>query len=216
MVRLAEATASRELLFRELIAVLQQESQARKMVIAEKREDGMIVPFITHGYTTTESSELVRRYQQALEKNDPKTFARNKNLSILPLKPSNASPAVLIINPAAGAFLNDDSPLQPLLRVVELGLDVISLREKDRTKPLEQDINPYASSSLMPGFIHSSPAMTNLVEEVYKIRSSDVTVLVTGESGTGKELVSRAIHSLSNRKDKVFIPFNCTAVPKEL
>jgi transcriptional regulator with GAF, ATPase, and Fis domain len=58
--------------------------------------------------------------------------------------------------------------------------------------------------------------MTALVEEVYKIRSSDVTVLVTGESGTGKELVSRAIHKLSNRKDKVFVPFNCTAVPKEL
>jgi transcriptional regulator with GAF, ATPase, and Fis domain len=58
--------------------------------------------------------------------------------------------------------------------------------------------------------------MTALVEEIYKIRSSDVTVLVTGESGTGKELVSRAIHTLSNRKDKIFIPFNCTAVPKEL
>ena len=58
--------------------------------------------------------------------------------------------------------------------------------------------------------------MTSLVEEVYKIRSSDVTVLVTGESGTGKELVSRAIHTVSSRKDKIFIPFNCTAVPKEL
>ena len=64
--------------------------------------------------------------------------------------------------------------------------------------------------------IYSSPAMTSLVEEVYKIRSSDVTVLVTGESGTGKELVSRAIHAISNRKDKIFVPFNCTAVPKEL
>jgi transcriptional regulator with GAF, ATPase, and Fis domain len=39
---------------------------------------------------------------------------------------------------------------------------------------------------------------------------------VTGESGTGKELVSRAIHTISNRKDKIFVPFNCTAVPKEL
>ncbi|MDQ3908487.1 MAG: sigma-54 dependent transcriptional regulator, partial [Acidobacteriota bacterium] len=73
-----------------------------------------------------------------------------------------------------------------------------------------------AGASLMPGFIHSSPAMTSLVEEVHKIRSSDVTVLVTGESGTGKELVARAIHSLSSRRAKVFVPFNCTAVPKEL
>jgi transcriptional regulator with PAS, ATPase and Fis domain len=58
--------------------------------------------------------------------------------------------------------------------------------------------------------------MTQLVEEVHKIRSSDVTVLVTGESGTGKELVARAIHAISSRRSKVFLPFNCTAVPKEL
>ncbi len=113
-------------------------------------------------------------------------------------------------------MLNDNSSLQPLLRVVELGMDVVSLRARDKTTPIEQEVNPYTSNSLMPGFIHSSPAMTLLVEEVYKIRSSDVTVLVTGESGTGKELVSRAIHTISNRKDKVFVPFNCTAVPKEL
>jgi transcriptional regulator with GAF, ATPase, and Fis domain len=58
--------------------------------------------------------------------------------------------------------------------------------------------------------------MTRLVEEMHKIRSSDVTVLVTGESGTGKELVAQAIHTLSSRRNKVFVPFNCTAVPREL
>jgi transcriptional regulator with GAF, ATPase, and Fis domain len=68
----------------------------------------------------------------------------------------------------------------------------------------------------MLGFIYSSPAMTRLVDEIHKIRSSDVTVLVTGESGTGKELVARAIHQLSSRRSRVFVPFNCTAVPKEL
>jgi len=40
--------------------------------------------------------------------------------------------------------------------------------------------------------------------------------LITGESGTGKELIARAVHHVSLRKDKVFVPFNCTAVPKEL
>ena len=58
--------------------------------------------------------------------------------------------------------------------------------------------------------------MARLVEEMRKIRSSDVTVLITGESGTGKELVARAVHALSARREKVFVPFNCTAVPKEL
>jgi transcriptional regulator with GAF, ATPase, and Fis domain len=103
-----------------------------------------------------------------------------------------------------------------LLRIVELGMDVCALRAGAQKGPSSPEQDTLAGASLMPGFIHSSPAMTRLVEEVHKIRSSDVTVLVTGESGTGKELVARAIHALSSRRAKVFVPFNCTAVPKEL
>ena len=216
MVRLAEATASRELLFRELVAVLQQESRAKKIIIAEQDDDKKLRPFITHGYSPVESNELVGRFEDVANKGAEKAFARSRNLFVFPLKTSNAKPAFLLIQPNTSAILNDGSPLTPLFPVVELGLDVIALRERDKRAPVEQESSPYTSSSLMPGFIHSSPAMTSLVEEVYKIRSSDVTVLVTGESGTGKELVSRAIHTISNRKDKVFVPFNCTAVPKEL
>lgn len=215
-VRLAEATASRELLFRELVAVLQQESNAKKIVIAQQNDQKRLFPFITHGYSPQESNELVTRLNDAQLQNTEKAFATAKNITVFHLRGSAAPPAVLLINPQSGAVLNDDSSLAPLLRVVELGMDVIALREKDKSTPMERESSPYTSNSLMPGFIHSSPAMTSLVEEVYKIRSSDVTVLVTGESGTGKELVSRAIHTLSNRKDKIFVPFNCTAVPKEL
>ncbi len=216
-VRLAEATASRQLLFRELVAVLQQESNAKKIVIAQQNDQKRLYPFITHGYSPQESNDLVNKLSEAQAGNDEKTFARTKNIGIFHLRGSSAAlPAVLLINPQSGAILNDDSSLAPLLRVVELGMDVIGLREKDKSLPTASESSPYTSNSLMPGFIHSSPAMTALVEEVYKIRSSDVTVLVTGESGTGKELVSRAIHTLSNRKDKIFVPFNCTAVPKEL
>lgn len=216
MVRLAEATASRELLFRELVSVLQQESRAKRMIIAEYDANRHFNPFITHGYTTGESTDLVRRYEHAKRTNDDKKFLRAKDAVVFPIKPLNAEPALLIIQPREMAVLNDDSPLAPLLSVVELGMDVIALREKQRKAPVEKEVNSYTSNNILPGFIHSSPAMTDLVEEIYKIRSSDVTVLVTGESGTGKELVSRAIHAISNRKDKVFIPFNCTAVPKEL
>lgn len=215
-VRLAEATASRELLFRELVAVLQQESKAKKIIVAETDDQKVLRPFITHGYTPDESAALVAKLQEAEYKNDTKTFARTKNLTIMPLRASSANSAYLLIAPQSGAVLNDGGSLQSLVRVVELGMDVIALREKDKSQSIDADANPYTSQSLMSGFIHSSPAMTALVEEVYKIRSSDVTVLVTGESGTGKELVSRAIHTISNRKDKIFVPFNCTAVPKEL
>ena len=216
MVRLAEATASRELIFRELMAVLQQESGARKIIIAQPNDQKVLDPFITHGYAAKDSVDLLRKYSASHEKVGEPAFLRTRDMAVLHLKPANADPAIVMIHPRSGAVLNDGSNLQPLLRVVELGLDVVSLRERDSSISVEQDASPFTSSSLMPGFIHSSPAMTALVEEVYKIRSSDVTVLVTGESGTGKELVSRAIHTMSNRKDKVFVPFNCTAVPKEL
>lgn len=216
-VRLAEATASRELLFRELVSVLQQESNAKKIIIAHYNDQKRLIPFITHGITPQDSNEIVLKLSEAQQKGDEKNFARVKNLAVFNLRGANVTPpAVVLIYPQSGAVLNDQSSLAPLLRVVELGMDVIALREKDKTRPAEAEAQLSASTGVMPGFIHSSPAMTTLVEEVYKIRSSDVTVLVTGESGTGKELVSQAIHKLSNRKDQVFHPFNCTGLTKEL
>ena len=58
------------------------------------------------------------------------------------------------------------------------------------------------------------------IRDVYKLTSqvaiTDSTVLILGETGTGKELFARAIHNLSNRKDKPLIKINCAALPKEL
>ena len=97
-----------------------------------------------------------------------------------------------------------------------MGLDLCAFRERAREGRDGQRESARSEQSIMPGFIHASPAMTLLVEEIQKIRSSDVTVLVTGESGTGKELVASAVHTVSARRAQPFIPFNCTAVPKEL
>lgn len=47
---------------------------------------------------------------------------------------------------------------------------------------------------------------------IRKAASSQFPVLVTGETGTGKELAARAIHALSSRGGKAFIPFNCAAL----
>jgi len=72
-----------------------------------------------------------------------------------------------------------------------------------------------ASGSLQ-NLIGSSPAMKDLSRLVEAVAKERATVLVTGESGTGKELVARAIHDLSPRADKPFVPVNCGAVAETL
>ncbi|HKP73192.1 MAG TPA: sigma 54-interacting transcriptional regulator, partial [Pyrinomonadaceae bacterium] len=214
--RLAEAVASRELLLRELAAVLHQETTATRVLITELDEEGAIKVVVSHGGASDENAELANGLCMAKNESEREQLALENDATVIMLRPSNATPALLYIEPRAAATLQGGLPIDSLLRVVELGMNVCALRARVNSGRGVQEQSTYTSTGLMPGFIHSSPAMTQLVEEVHKIRSSDVTVLVTGESGTGKELVARAIHALSSRRSKVFVPFNCTAVPKEL
>ena len=55
--------------------------------------------------------------------------------------------------------------------------------------------------------------MFDLVESVADTRT---TVLILGESGTGKTMTARAIHQLSERRDKPFVEVACGALPETL
>jgi DNA-binding NtrC family response regulator len=64
--------------------------------------------------------------------------------------------------------------------------------------------------------IGSSEVVKELHEKINRISTCDANVLISGESGTGKELAARAIHYLSHRYRKPFIPVNCGAIPETL
>ena len=64
--------------------------------------------------------------------------------------------------------------------------------------------------------VGESPVWRRVLREVETVAPTDSTVLIRGESGTGKELIARAIHHLSQRRDRTFVKVNCAAIPTGL
>jgi len=64
--------------------------------------------------------------------------------------------------------------------------------------------------------IGRSEKILELKRMISTVANEESTILITGESGTGKELVARAVHDMSKRAEKPFIPINCGAMPETL
>jgi DNA-binding NtrC family response regulator/tetratricopeptide (TPR) repeat protein len=115
--------------------------------------------------------------------------------------------------------------LQPLpdaesrATVSALALILSAVRDLERAKmereerlalwPLEEELDDDGNGVIIGH-------MRELMLFAKKIAKTSINVLLTGESGTGKEILARAIHKYSARADKPFMPFNCTAVPRDM
>jgi PAS domain S-box-containing protein len=64
--------------------------------------------------------------------------------------------------------------------------------------------------------IGKSVVMQEVYENMLQAAGTEACVIIYGESGTGKELVARAIHDLSHRRKRAFVPVNCGAIPQHL
>jgi two-component system nitrogen regulation response regulator NtrX len=64
--------------------------------------------------------------------------------------------------------------------------------------------------------VGSSYQVRQMLMRIEKVAPTRARVLITGENGTGKELVARAVHRLSDRRNRPFVEVNCAAIPSEL
>ena len=87
-----------------------------------------------------------------------------------------------------------------LVRAIELDQENRVLREQLRTRPG------------FGGLVGVSPKMQRVYKLVEKVSQHNYPVLIAGESGTGKELVARSIHYLGPRRQKPFVPVDCSAL----
>lgn len=109
----------------------------------------------------------------------------------------------------------------------EYRLEQVVAQLQEKTRELEQARKTLArqnsalKSSLRKEFssgriIGQGPVMRSIIEQVKRVASTPVNVLVTGESGTGKEVIAKTIHFHSERSASPFVAINCSAIPEEL
>jgi two-component system response regulator GlrR len=131
-------------------------------------------------------------------------------------------------------------PLMPVLPAVDLhqwpdGLHhwatdflVTPLREAEVRARIRQRLFWSRAPTLESGNTHGTatvglehlvgeaPAFVVLKRKLPLLAQCEAPVLLTGETGTGKGLCARALHYLSRRAGKPFLPVNCGAIPVEL
>ena len=92
------------------------------------------------------------------------------------------------------------SKLARVVHALELDQENRVLREQLRTRPG------------FAGLIGVSQKMQRVYRLIEKVSQHNYPVLILGESGTGKELVARSIHFSGTRKNKPFVPVDCSAL----
>lgn len=111
-----------------------------------------------------------------------------------------------------GAYDFQQKPFDPemLKLVVQRAFYLHAIQQENKRLNLTQ------SSSPIDGLITKDAELLKACRIIEKVAPSDVTVLLLGESGTGKEVLARALHNLSNRKNRRFVAINCAAIPETL
>ena len=119
--------------------------------------------------------------------------------------------AVRAMKDGAHDFLQKPVDSNHLLLLVDRALEQARLRTENVLLREE-----WSRRYGFPRIIGDSEALKRAVAETQRVAQTDATVLLLGESGTGKELFARAVHHLSNRRDKPFVAINCAAIPETL
>ncbi|MCP4400400.1 MAG: AAA domain-containing protein [bacterium] len=96
-----------------------------------------------------------------------------------------------------------------------------ALGEVERLKNRLQEENVYLQEEIkgshdFEDIISQSKGFTKILGKVEQVASTDATVLILGETGTGKELIARAVHSISERRERALVKVNCAALPANL
>ncbi len=119
--------------------------------------------------------------------------------------------AVRLVKDGAFDYIEKPSDNAQLIKVLNRAVKHNSLYQE--VQFLRQELN---KKNAFCNIVGKSRKMIEVFELIESVAGTDHNVLIAGASGTGKELVARAIHNRSNRRNKSFVPINCSAIPNAL
>ncbi|MFN2268911.1 MAG: sigma 54-interacting transcriptional regulator [Desulfonatronovibrio sp.] len=144
----------------------------------------------------------------------PEEFAGDSIQVAMPLYCEDTLCGVMLSSCSSGCQCDYDS------------LDMISLVLSHSTGTIKRALHFEEEMSKMrgkaptvsdfQGMVARDAKMKNVFSLIRDVAPADATVLIQGESGTGKELVAKAVHNLSERREKPFVVINCSAYPETL
>ena len=156
----------------------------------------------------------------------------NPDLVFLSLHPSHLKPIKQLIQSIKGKpviAINEGFTTEDLMELLRVGvsdfvvpplkaMDVLPRvwRLLEQKQPEEQLMHALKETIGLKQLVGRSAPFLSEIEKIPMVSQCDVSVLISGETGTGKELFARAIHYLSPRASKPFIPVSCGAIPLEL
>ncbi len=113
-----------------------------------------------------------------------------------------------------GAYDYLPKPLTPdrLVQSIQQALRVQALEQASLPKGVHRPMGSITPEEMVGQHL----SMVAIFDLLRRVAPQDLTVLIRGESGTGKELIIRAIHHLSLRRDKPFVPVDCASLPESL
>ncbi len=113
----------------------------------------------------------------------------------------------------SGAFYYIEKPLDEELLFIQMEkIKELSLLKEKNLSFKNELLSQHSSDDI----IYKSPKMSEVLSTARQFSKTDNTVLILGQTGVGKELMAKFIHKHSARKDKTFLPINCSSIPEQL